>query len=494
MRGRTLFNFGGYLFFFFGSAIVTILFSPLILTNLGPSAFGTWRVLLRCSETVLFLDGRASQALKAMVPRMPFINGGVIDRRPLMQSITYSAKFGIPLFVISVVVILLAQTSRLSIPFTQISFDTATLHLGAALLLVLALSQVLYIPDALFTGRGLSYISSIALLFYIFLQGFLTWVFTTISPSLTYVAAAAICSFFVAALILLFLSWRLFHVSMQPPSNDCQKSLSELTVPHLVWSVFDKLLLNLDILMLAALFGSSAAADFSFFNYFSVLPLGILVIFGAVYAPILSRAHGKHVSTDGVEEILITFVLTASATAGVLLLLFGSDLLGLWVPALAYSFSTLDWLILSASIVATAYLRIIAQLEDSSMQNHGRIASLFIFLFSTAISFLIFYLNKDFLKSLGLSLFSVAMLSALTPKIALLNLNGAAKAAKSHRVRYAFLISILMLLCVTWLETDIASLNNVALKLLLAITTFIPAALLLPKLLVQTRIINDKLK
>lgn len=366
-RSRATRNAVSYYFNVIVTAVLGLVFNPLLMTYLGSSAFGIFKATQKFLDFASVADGRATQALKwtiayktqsATTNQLRRDVGAAIVvwilALPIVAMIVGAMVFAAP--------ILIANLTLAEVETARV----VAFILGANV----ALMGLFGIPDAVLLGSNLGS-RSVDVSTAILIASNLGMVLTAMGGfGVTGVALVAVVAALLNAIITLFVTRRSVEWwGVLRPNKQDVGTLAKFSGWMLGWEMTQKLMLASELLLFSILIGPIGVTNYTFTSYVPQFALSICLLTASAFTPQLGKALG---ATESREAASITrtvreLVLALITVFGSATLLLNGEFVTLWAGNDRYLGDTLNILM----VVAFAQLALIrndAQFQDAGLR------------------------------------------------------------------------------------------------------------------------------
>jgi O-antigen/teichoic acid export membrane protein len=329
----TFLNAASSLVNYVAGIVVALLLSPYLLTLLGPTLFGTWKVCQRLLTYVSATDGRASQALKWTIANRRSVSDVEQKQREIGCALVVWLRF-LPLMFLAGS--LIAWFSPNFIRGLPAEYFILTRLTCAILVLNLLLFPLRSIPESVMVGMNLGYKTTWINAVGVVVGGVLMAGAAWLGWGLVGLAAAFLAGSLVNGVAILYLARKcLPWLAIRRPEQGEVGKFFSFSIWVLAWTFINKFLLASDIIILGLISSASLVAAYTLSFYViqtSVHFSAILVSSGMPgMGDIVGRGEFKKASAIRSEIMAVSWLL--SAVVGTLVLLWNPPFIALWVGA-----------------------------------------------------------------------------------------------------------------------------------------------------------------
>ena len=313
--------------------LVALLLSPLLLTLLGPSLFGTWKICQRLLTYVSATDGRASQALKWTIANRRSTSDIDQKQGEIGCAIVVWLRF-LPLVLVAGS--LLAWFSPKFIHGLLPEYFIITRIACAILVVNLMVFPLRSIPESVMVGMNLGYKTIWINAFCNLLGGALMAAAAWVGWGLIgLVTALLMTSLFRGVGILLLARKYLPWMTARKPEKGEVSGFFNFSIWVLAWTFINKFLLSSDIIILGLVSSGSLVASYILTFYVIQTSINLSAILVSSGMPgmgdIVGRGDFKKASAVRSEIMTISWLL--AVTIGTMVLLWNRSFITLWVGA-----------------------------------------------------------------------------------------------------------------------------------------------------------------
>jgi len=328
---RTFLNAAAALLNYGVSIVVALILNPLLLTYLGASLFGTWKICQRLLTYVSATDGRASQALKWTIANRKSVSDTEQKQREIGCAIVVWLRF-LPLILLAGA--LLSWFSPWFIRGLPREHFIITRLTCGILVFNLILHPVKSIPESVMVGMNLAYrtiwINSVCTL----IGGILMAVAAWVGWGLVGLAGATMLASLFGGGATLYLAKRnLPWLAVQKPEKTEVSSFFNLSIWMLSWTFVNKLLLASDIVILGLISSASLVASYILTIYIIQTAVQFSTILVSSGMPGMGDlvGRGDFRKAASVRSEIMTSSWLLATVIGTMVLLWNRSFIGLWV-------------------------------------------------------------------------------------------------------------------------------------------------------------------
>jgi O-antigen/teichoic acid export membrane protein len=311
--------------------LVGFILNPLLLTFLGPTLFGTWKICQRLLTYVSAADGRASQALKWTIANRRSTSGIDQKQREIGCALVVWLRF---LPIMLTVGGLLAWFSPRFIHGLAPDYYFATRLTCAVLVLNVLLFPLKSLPESVMVGMNLGYKTTWINAFGTLLGGALmAWV-AWIGWGLVGLAVALLAASLAKDLGVFFLARKcLPWLAIRKPGKEEVSDFFSFSIWVLLWTVINKLLLASDIIILGMVSSAPLVAAYTLTFYVIQTSIHLSAILVSSSMPGMGDIVGRGELKKAVKvrSEIMSFSWLLSVTIGTMVLLWNRPFLNLWV-------------------------------------------------------------------------------------------------------------------------------------------------------------------
>lgn len=425
---KTFLNAASYLLNFGAGILVGLLLNPLLLTLLGPSLFGTWKICQRLLTYVSTADGRASQALKWTIANNRSVTDVEQKQREVGCAVVVWLRF-LPLLLVSGGVI--SWYSPLFINDIPLAHFTIIRLTCAILVFNLLLFPLKSIPESVMIGMNLGYKTTWVNAVGALLGGAMMAGFAWIGWGLIGLASAFLLGSLFRGVSIIYLARKaLPWLTVRRPESGEAKKFFSFSVWILVWTFIQRLLLSSDIIILGLISSAPLVASYvlTFYVIQSSVELSSLLVSSGMpgLGDIVGR--GKLKKAIEVRSEIMTSSWLLVIIIGTMILLWNRPFISLWVGPdkfVGYGENLLMVLLMTQLI----FIRIDAAIVDVTLEINTKVL---LGALSTVVSLALAFILGSYLQSpitgvlVGL-ISGRLILSGLYPTLVMKNLHASPK-------------------------------------------------------------------
>lgn len=368
---RASYNFIAYASSFFVNAVVILITSPLLLEYLGAAAFGIWKTLQKVFDIASVADGRSGQVLKMIVarsdgPGSPSARAEAIGTAILIWLLYLPVAVGI------LVTLHYNLATIVGIPNIEDYPDVTTLFVFLSLCFLIA--PFVTIPDAVLMGANLGYRSITIQVGGTIISNIVIVCVVIAGLGLYGVGLVTVVSTVLVAVVILLTTKRLLpRLSVARPTRLSIAQQAGTTIYMNLWLLIEKLILSVDMVLIAVICGPSMAASYSFMTYLPQLATSLLLIVGASVTPgLASMMVSDPKRGRPIVEMVRELILFGGTIFGCAYVLFNSSFVALWVGN-DLILSQASSILIGLSIIQISHIRNEAQLQDTMLGVKQRV-------------------------------------------------------------------------------------------------------------------------
>jgi O-antigen/teichoic acid export membrane protein len=349
-------------------SLVNFIVSPIAANILGSSEFGLWKTLSKLVDSLSFTDGRSSQYLKPLIPKIEDKN----EINSVISSCLGSWCLFLPVMFVSAAVVSILASRYFHSDGSDYSY---VMYVTVLLFLNLYINSMVEIADSIFTGLNESYISKLIQTIYVVVSNcfFVTvcYVFDDLVIGLVSNSISiALCTF----LMLLVLSLKFTWLKLVKNNLDDVKNFLMKQKWYLFWSASEKILLSGEIILIGFLVGTEYATVFTFSAFVMQFCISVSIMAGASSMPIISSllSKGELSAASNLVSRSLTEVIFFVGFFGFFILACNKEFVTLWVGEKFYFGISNDAIyIMSASLLVL--LRFLSQVHDLTLNIYKRV-------------------------------------------------------------------------------------------------------------------------
>lgn len=328
---KTFLNAAASLLKYGSSIVVGLVLTPLLLSLLGQSLFGTWKICQRLLTYMSATDGRASQALKWTIANRRSTTDVAQKQREIGCAVVIWLRF-LPFVVLAGS--LLSWFSPFFIRGLPAEHVLLTRLTCGVLVVNLFLFPLKSIPESVMVGMNLGYKTTWINVFGTVLGGILMAVAAWIGWGPVGLAAALFLASLVRAGMIFFIARRsLPWLAFQKPERSEIRVFFSFSIWILSWTLVNKFLLSSDIIILGLVSSASQVASYVITYYVIQTSIHLSAILVSAGMPGLGDIVGKGEFKKAAEvrsEIMSISWLFA-VSIGSVVLLCNRSFISLWV-------------------------------------------------------------------------------------------------------------------------------------------------------------------
>ncbi|GAB2644102.1 hypothetical protein GCM10027270_35050 [Nocardioides ginkgobilobae] len=263
-------------------AALGLIANPILLGYLGSNIFGAWKSLQRFFDFASVADGRATQATKWIIASHHGQQNELGKRQAFGAGLIVWACW-LPLTAL-VAAALIALVPRLA---SFADLPSGDLRLATVILAFYSiLAGLLLLPDSFFVGVNLGYVSTFVITAAALVQTAAMCALAALGLNLTGQSASVLGAAVLTALATILLArqriqgWGL----SRPPRSVLKRSFS-FGGWILGWSLTDKLLLSVELLVFAVIFGPSAVSSLVVSSFAFSFVVSISLVTASAFTP-----------------------------------------------------------------------------------------------------------------------------------------------------------------------------------------------------------------
>jgi len=311
--------------------LVTFIVSPLLLSYLGTTLFGTWQFCQRLLSYVRAIDGRAPQALKWTIAHKQASNDFGAKRRDVGSAVVVWFIF-LPLLVFAGCVISWFSPYLINeLPREHFLIVRLTCVILVLNLIILPLRSI---PEAVLIGTNQAYkCIGINPLATVIQGGLMIWAAYT-GWGIVGVAASLMCATMVRAAMIFWVSKRnISWLGISWPSRTEVSHFFKFSFWVFCWTFINKLMLSGDILILGLAISAAKVASYSLTQYTMLASINLAAMIVSSVIPGLGGIVGQKDFEKAAKvrgEIMVGSWLVI-VVLGSVILLWNNSFLTLWV-------------------------------------------------------------------------------------------------------------------------------------------------------------------
>lgn len=365
-------NAFAYYFFFIVNAVSSFVISPILLAYLGPHSFGLWKSAQKILDFASIADGRSTQALKWIIANQESSEDYAKKRRSVAAALRVWFYF-LPILIV-VTISLVYFLPKLINGVSDIDAESL-MWVGMILGVNIVLAPVVGIPDAVLMGVNQGYKSTLS-------QS--AWL---IASALA-MAGVAYVGFGVIGVATVFTTMALFNgitvllmafrgvqwFGYEPAQKGEVRSFFNFSGWVLLWTVVERGLLSLELILLGALFGPGEVTQYTFTSFVVQFGAGVALLTGSAVTPGLGRLVGMNEKRSVEKAItlfreLMFFVMVVLASG---MILFNELFVTAWVGEKVYM-GFFENSIIALLLIQLIHVRSESQLQDLSLDIRNKV-------------------------------------------------------------------------------------------------------------------------
>jgi O-antigen/teichoic acid export membrane protein len=334
---------------FFARFIVNFLITPVLISHLGSSIFGVWKIIGRLADFATTANGNSGQALKWVIANAQSSDNYQHKREQVANAVAVWLCF--------VPVLLLVGT--LLAWFAPMIVDVApeyhkVVRITLALLVGnLVLMGIGKIPAAVLQGMNLGYRRMGVAASLTLLTGVLMYWFLKNGWGLVGLALAQVIGGFLTALLFFFVVRKnVPWFGWAKPTLSGTKQFFNLSLWYLAWALVNKVILNGDLVILGIIASSVEAGIYSVSVFAAQSSVSLMGLAVGAAIPGLGGLLGdkKFTQVIGLRRELMTYSWVVSMVFAGIILSLNQSFVSLWVGAENYAGNIVDLLIVLSSV------------------------------------------------------------------------------------------------------------------------------------------------
>lgn len=389
----------------YGSRLaVGVAITPILVTQLGQSLFGTWEILLRLVGYMSAADGRPMEALRLVVANRQGMSDPATNRR------TVGMAVGVWMLFLPVVAVLAALVIWIAPQLVKAPPEVdAVVRITSVLLVVNFIVLTLAaLPEAVLFGtnqgfRRMGLVAGVNIA-----GGALTIAAVRSRMGLPGMAAAQLVMTLVTALLFLMLAKRYVEwFGIARPSREELRWFTGLSGWSVAGDAVAKLLLASDVVLLGYLASASLVTSYVLTGYAAQAVVGIVTLVIGATAPGLAGVVGRreYDRAWSIRREILVIGWLAGTIVGSVILLWNRAFMHLWVGMHQYAGAWANVLLVLV-MVQTIMIRTDASVINAFLRLRERVLiSAFAFLLCCGLAFAL-------VPSLGIAGLCLAILSA----------------------------------------------------------------------------------
>ena len=330
---KAFLNAASSLLKYVAGVVVALLLTPLLLSLLGQSLFGTWKICQRLLTYMSATDGRASQALKWTIANRRSTSDVSQKQREIGCAIVIWLRF-LPFVVFAGS--LLSWFSPYFIRGLPTEHFLLTRMTCAVLVVNLLLFPLKSIPEAVMVGMNLGYKTTWINAFGAILGGILMAGAAWIGWGLVGLASALLSASLARSVVIFFVARRsLPWLAFQRPERSEIRAFFCFSIWILLWTLVNKFLLSSDIIILGLVSSASMVASYVLTYYVIQTSIHLSAILVSAGMPGLGDivGRGEYRKASEVRSEIMAFSWLFAVNIGSMVLLWNRPFITLWVGA-----------------------------------------------------------------------------------------------------------------------------------------------------------------
>ncbi len=327
-------------------ALVELLVTPLVVTGLGPAAYGAWRVLWQWSSYVWGASGRSAQALQFAIANRQWTANAQEKRQMVGAAVAVWVLFLPLLLVVGGLGVWLAP-EVLAVPADQV----AELRIAAAILAVDSMAvTLLTLPRSCLVGENLGYTRMGASAVLVAVGGGLLMLSVELGLGLPGLAGATlVTTALTGAVFWIITRRRIGWFGVSRPTRAVTRWFVGLSVWFLGWKLVLELMIASDILLLAAFVPLSVVAAFALSKWVAdsmaqALSLLVQATIPGIGAYLGSGALQK---AAALRAEVMSLVWVLGTGAGATIIVWNQHFVSLWVGERLFAGTTVTLLVVT---------------------------------------------------------------------------------------------------------------------------------------------------
>ncbi len=334
---------------FFARLIVNFLITPILISQLGSSIFGVWKIIGRLADFVTTANGNSGQALKWVIANAQSSGDYQYKRDQVANAIAVWLCF-VPVLVLAGT--LLAWFSPMIIDVAP-EYHKAVRITSALLVGNLVIMGIGKIPAAVLQGMNLGYRRMGVAASLTLLTGVLMYWFLDIGWGLVGLALAQVIGGFLTALLFFFVVRKnVPWFGWAKPTLSGAKQFFNLSLWYLAWALVNKVILNGDLVILGVIASSVEAGIYSVSVFAAQSSVSVMGLAVGAAIPGLGGLLGdkKFTQVIGLRRELMTYSWVISMVFAGIILSLNQSFVSLWVGTENYAGHLVDLLIVLSSV------------------------------------------------------------------------------------------------------------------------------------------------
>lgn len=321
---------------FFVRIGVSLLVTPILVSNLGSMIFGVWEVLKKLSGYISVVDGQPMQALKWVIAKHQ------ADSDPTIKQKAVGCAFGVWIFTLPIVVAAGIIAIWLAPSIVRISSEYTTIVRISCSLFVISiiLNGLISMPGAVLRGMNLGYkhmgvLAGVNIICATLMVGAIYLGWGIIGLAAVVLLQSIITGLVFWLIVIRYLPW--FHIVRTTLKEI--KQYFNLSRWYAAWNLVDKLLLSIDVIILGLMISTSAVADYILTGHVTQMLINIVFILIGATAPGLGNLIGqkKYDKVFFLRNEMLWMSCLFSGAIGAMILLWNSSFITLWVGRAHYA-------------------------------------------------------------------------------------------------------------------------------------------------------------
>jgi O-antigen/teichoic acid export membrane protein len=334
--------------------LVALLITPVILSGLGPYAFGMWQILLRATGYLSPASGRPTEALKWTLANRRASNDYTEKREFVGSALVVWLIFTPVVLGIGALLLWLAP-SWFGVPPDRLFHVRVATGL---LVLNVSMTSLAYIPQAVLQGENIAYKKLGLSTSFIFLGGGLVWLAVQLDTGLPGIAAATLLSTTLTGILSFAIARRYTRwFGIKLPSISATKRFLSLSFWFLVWHFVSLSLISSDVVLLGIFDAVTTAGDYTLTKYAPEAVITVVALMVAGIMPGLGGIIGSgqldRAARVRSELLSVTWLFATAVCATILL--YNRAFVVLWVGETHYLGTAVSVLVVLISMQAALY-------------------------------------------------------------------------------------------------------------------------------------------
>ncbi len=334
---------------FFARFIVNIVITPILISQLGSSLFGVWKIIGRLAEFATTANGNSGQALKWVVANAQSSTDYHLKRQQVANAVAIWLCF-VPILLIVGAALAWFSPMIIDIEPQHHRAVRITLALLVSNLIIMGAGKI---PAAVLQGMNLGYKRMGMAATLTLLTGGLMYWFLKSGWGLVGLALAQVIGGFLTAILFFFVVRKNVEwFGWAKPSISGIKQFFNLSIWYFAWTLVNKVILNGDLVILGILASSAFAGIYSVSSFVAQSSVNLMALAIGAAIPGLGGLLGdkKYNQVGGLRRELMTYAWVISMLFAGIILSLNQSFVNLWVGAENYAGTVVNLLIVLSSV------------------------------------------------------------------------------------------------------------------------------------------------